>query len=96
MHGPMDTMSWFSDHGVELKVILKTKCCMFSYFLTTQCYISVKFHCSLQTEDDGRVFPLSNSSSTVIDCLMSEAKKRGGSVATTSHNFLWRSLCIII
>ncbi|CAA3005819.1 uncharacterized protein LOC111400826 isoform X1 [Olea europaea var. sylvestris] len=48
MHGPMDTMSWFSDHGVELK-----------------------------TEDDGRVFPLSNSSSTVIDCLMSEAKKRG-------------------
>lgn len=44
----MDTMSWFSERGVELK-----------------------------TEDDGRVFPISNSSSTIIDCLMSEAKKRG-------------------
>ncbi|XP_051118000.1 uncharacterized protein LOC127242483 isoform X2 [Andrographis paniculata] len=48
MHGPADTMSWFSDHGVELKVEL-----------------------------DGRVFPISNSSSTIIDCLMSEVKKRG-------------------
>ncbi|KAK3015303.1 hypothetical protein RJ639_006941 [Escallonia herrerae] len=48
MHGPMDTMSWFSDHGVELKI-----------------------------EEDGRVFPVSNSSSSVIDCLMLEAKKRG-------------------
>ncbi|TXG59052.1 hypothetical protein EZV62_016881 [Acer yangbiense] len=48
VHGPMDTMSWFSDHGVELK-----------------------------TEDDGRVFPVSNSSSSIIDCLLSEAKQRG-------------------
>lgn len=24
LHGPMDTMSWFSDHGVELKVVLRT------------------------------------------------------------------------
>ncbi|CAI9109619.1 OLC1v1009469C1 [Oldenlandia corymbosa var. corymbosa] len=48
MHSPTDTMTWFSDHGVELK-----------------------------TEDDGRVFPVSDSSSSVIDCLMSEAKKRG-------------------
>ncbi|KAL5582393.1 hypothetical protein UlMin_014835 [Ulmus minor] len=48
MHGPGDTMSWFSDHGVELKV-----------------------------EEDGRVFPVSNSSSTIIDCLMSEAKRTG-------------------
>ncbi|KAI3462961.1 hypothetical protein Pfo_019624 [Paulownia fortunei] len=48
IHGPTDTMSWFSDRGVELK-----------------------------TEIDGRVFPISDSSSTVIDCLMSEAKKRG-------------------
>ncbi|KAK4426181.1 3-dehydro-bile acid delta(4,6)-reductase [Sesamum alatum] len=47
MHGPTDTMSWFSDRGVELK-----------------------------TEVDGRVFPISNSSSTIIDCLMFEAKKR--------------------
>ncbi|KAL0285501.1 UNVERIFIED_CONTAM: putative protein YtfP [Sesamum angustifolium] len=31
----------------------------------------------LKTEVDGRVFPISNSSSTIIDCLMSEAKNRG-------------------
>ncbi|KAL8124463.1 uncharacterized protein LOC141718119 isoform X2 [Apium graveolens] len=59
-HGPMDTMSWFCDHGVELK-----------------------------TEDDGRVFPVSNSSSSVIDCLMSEVKRTGvvmqtGKVVTTA------------
>ncbi|KAJ4707517.1 FAD/NAD(P)-binding oxidoreductase family protein [Melia azedarach] len=48
LHGPMDTMSWFSDHGVELK-----------------------------TEEDGRVFPVSDSSSSVIDCLLSEVKHRG-------------------
>ncbi|KAM6549960.1 hypothetical protein CsatB_021636 [Cannabis sativa] len=48
MHGPDDTMSWFSDHGVDLKV-----------------------------EEDGRVFPVSNSSSTIIDCLMSEANRTG-------------------
>ncbi|GMN42377.1 hypothetical protein TIFTF001_011595 [Ficus carica] len=48
MHGPVDTMSWFTDHGVELKV-----------------------------EEDGRVFPVSNSSSSIIDCLMSEAEGRG-------------------
>ncbi|XP_077225285.1 uncharacterized protein LOC143858525 isoform X2 [Tasmannia lanceolata] len=47
-HGPLDTMSWFSDHGVELK-----------------------------TEDDGRVFPVSNSSSSIIDCLLLEAKRSG-------------------
>lgn len=60
MHGPEDTMSWFSDHGVKLK-----------------------------TEDDGRVFPVSNSSSSIIDCLMSEAKRIGvllqtGKVVTTA------------
>ncbi|CAJ1946908.1 unnamed protein product [Sphenostylis stenocarpa] len=48
IHGPVDTMSWFSSHGVELKV-----------------------------EDDGRVFPVSNNSSSIIDCLMSEVKQRG-------------------
>ncbi|KAE9612670.1 protein CHP00275, flavoprotein HI0933 [Lupinus albus] len=52
-HGPVDTMSWFASHGVELKI-----------------------------EDDGRVFPVSNSSSSIIDCLMSEVKKRGVSVQT--------------
>ncbi|XP_010450753.1 PREDICTED: uncharacterized protein LOC104732859 [Camelina sativa] len=47
-HGPADTMSWFSEHGVPLK-----------------------------TEDDGRVFPVSDSSSSVIDCLLNEANVRG-------------------
>ncbi|KAL7232418.1 hypothetical protein ACSBR2_010441 [Camellia fascicularis] len=60
MHGPKDTMSWFSDLGVKLK-----------------------------TEDDGRVFPVSNNSSSVVDCLLSEAKQRGvllqtGKVVTTA------------
>ncbi|XP_050223418.1 uncharacterized protein LOC126673353 [Mercurialis annua] len=53
MHGPVDTMSWFSDHGVALKI-----------------------------EDDGRVFPISNSSSTIIDCLLTEAKRKGVSLQT--------------
>ncbi|XP_020202241.1 uncharacterized protein LOC109788024 isoform X1 [Cajanus cajan] len=53
MHGPVDTMSWFASHGVELKI-----------------------------EDDGRVFPISNSSSSIIDCLMSEVKQRGVSLQT--------------
>lgn len=48
MHGPLNTMSWFSDHGVELK-----------------------------TENDGRVFPISNNSSSIIDCLLLEAKRSG-------------------
>ncbi|XP_038724326.1 uncharacterized protein YtfP isoform X2 [Tripterygium wilfordii] len=55
MHGSVDTMSWFLDHGVALK-----------------------------TEDDGRVFPVSNSSSTIIDCLSSEAKHRGVLLQTRS------------
>lgn len=32
---------------------------------------------ALKTEDDGRVFPVSNSSSSIIDCLVSEAKTKG-------------------
>ncbi|KAG8612170.1 hypothetical protein MANES_S095220v8 [Manihot esculenta] len=52
-HGPVDTMSWFSDHGVALKI-----------------------------EDDGRVFPISNSSSSIIECLLSEAKHKGVSLQT--------------
>ncbi|CAH2079944.1 unnamed protein product [Thlaspi arvense] len=47
-HGPGDTMSWFSEHGVPLKV-----------------------------EDDGRVFPVSDNSTSVIDCLLNEANIRG-------------------
>ncbi|CAB4275080.1 unnamed protein product [Prunus armeniaca] len=53
VHGPVDTMSWFSEHGVRLKI-----------------------------EDDGRVFPVSNSSSTIIDCLMSESTRLGVSLQT--------------
>ncbi len=48
-----DTMSWFNDRGVELKV-----------------------------EDDGRVFPVSDSSQTIIDCLWEEAKRLGVRVIT--------------
>uniref|UniRef100_A0A803ML42 Uncharacterized protein n=1 Tax=Chenopodium quinoa TaxID=63459 RepID=A0A803ML42_CHEQI len=36
----------------------------------------------LKTESDGRVFPVSNSSSSIIDCLMTEARKTGVSVQT--------------
>ncbi|WJX67795.1 hypothetical protein P8452_52232 [Trifolium repens] len=50
-------MSWFSSHGVELKI-----------------------------EDDGRAFPVSNSSSSVIDCLMSEVNKLGVSMQTKKIN----------
>ncbi|KAG7016151.1 ytfP [Cucurbita argyrosperma subsp. argyrosperma] len=53
VHGPIDTMSWFSNHGVQLKV-----------------------------EDDGRVFPVTNSSASIVDCLMSEAKRTGVSLQT--------------
>ncbi|KAI8533847.1 hypothetical protein RHMOL_Rhmol10G0041700 [Rhododendron molle] len=58
-HGPKDTMSWFTDHGVELK-----------------------------TEDDGRVFPASNKSSSVVNCLLSEAKQRGDNVFKSATNVL--------
>lgn len=47
-HGPKDTVTWFSCHGVQLK-----------------------------TEEDGRMFPVSDSSSTIVDCLLSEAHKNG-------------------
>ncbi|EHA8588785.1 hypothetical protein COCNU_scaffold006663G000010 [Cocos nucifera] len=49
IHGPQDTMCWFSDHGVQLK-----------------------------TEEDGRVFPVSNTSASIVDCLLSEANRSGG------------------
>ncbi|MDO7170855.1 NAD(P)/FAD-dependent oxidoreductase [Mariniflexile sp. AS56] len=41
-----DTIEWFENRGVELKI-----------------------------EEDGRMFPLSNSSQTIIDCFLNEAKK---------------------
>jgi len=42
-----DTMQWFEDRGVSLKI-----------------------------EEDGRVFPVSNSSQTIIDCFLEEIKTR--------------------
>lgn len=42
---PSDTMAWFEEKGVELKI-----------------------------EDDNRIFPQSNSSQTIIDCLVNGAK----------------------
>ncbi|MFS8032010.1 putative 3-Dehydro-bile acid delta(4,6)-reductase, HI0933-like insert domain superfamily [Helianthus anomalus] len=53
VHGPSDIMSWFSDHGVELK-----------------------------TEEDGRVFPVSDNSSSIVDCLLNEARQRGVKLQT--------------
>lgn len=41
-----DTMGWFEERGVELKI-----------------------------EDDGRIFPVTDSSQTIIDCFLREAKK---------------------
>ncbi len=41
-----DTIEWFSNHGVELKI-----------------------------EEDGRMFPISDSSQTIIDCFLNAAKK---------------------
>jgi predicted Rossmann fold flavoprotein len=35
---------------------------------------------ALKTEADGRVFPISNSSQTIIDCLLSETEKLGISI----------------
>jgi predicted Rossmann fold flavoprotein len=48
-----DTVEWFSDHGVELKI-----------------------------EDDGRMFPVSNSSQTIIDCFIQATQKLGIAVLT--------------
>ena len=43
-----DTMAWFEDRGVNLKI-----------------------------EDDGRIFPSSNSSQTIIDCFLKETERLG-------------------
>ena len=48
-----DTVEWFSNHGVELKI-----------------------------EDDGRMFPVSNSSQTIIDCFLKATEKLGIKVLT--------------
>jgi predicted Rossmann fold flavoprotein len=48
-----NTVEWFSNHGVELKI-----------------------------EDDGRMFPVSNSSQTIIDCFLEATQKLGITVLT--------------
>ena len=48
-----DTVEWFSNHGVELKI-----------------------------EDDGRMFPVSNSSQTIIDCFIQATQKLGITILT--------------
>ncbi|MGB6269462.1 MAG: NAD(P)/FAD-dependent oxidoreductase, partial [Olleya sp.] len=37
---------------------------------------------SLKIEDDGRIFPVTNNSQTIIDCFLNEAKKYGVEVLT--------------
>lgn len=48
-----DTVEWFSNHGVELKI-----------------------------EEDGRMFPVSNSSQTIINCFLEATQKLGITVLT--------------
>ncbi|MEW7277741.1 NAD(P)/FAD-dependent oxidoreductase [Aquimarina sp. 2201CG1-2-11] len=48
-----DTIEWFDNRGIELKI-----------------------------EDDGRIFPVSDSSQTIIDCFLSEAKKLNIAILT--------------
>ncbi|WP_116125273.1 NAD(P)/FAD-dependent oxidoreductase [Lewinella sp. IMCC34183] len=48
-----DTMGWFADRGVELKI-----------------------------EEDGRIFPVSDDSRTIVDCLWGEARRLGIGVVT--------------
>ncbi|AUP80199.1 BaiN/RdsA family NAD(P)/FAD-dependent oxidoreductase [Flavivirga eckloniae] len=50
----------------------------------------------LKIEDDGRIFPVSNSSQTIIDCFLNEAKKNGVEIlynhvvkSIQKHNELW-------
>lgn len=51
-----DTMGWFGDRNVELKI-----------------------------EEDGRIFPVSDSSQTIIDCLWNSAKASGVKVHTKTR-----------
>lgn len=48
-----DTIEWFEQHGVELKI-----------------------------EEDGRMFPITDSSQTIIDCFLNATKKSGVQVLT--------------
>ena len=50
---PGDTMNWYQEHGVALKI-----------------------------EDDNRIFPESNSSQSIIDCLVNECRKKNVKILT--------------
>ena len=50
---PGDTMNWYQEHGVALKI-----------------------------EDDNRIFPESNSSQSIIDCLGNECRKKNVKILT--------------
>ena len=50
---PGDTMNWYEEHGVALKI-----------------------------EDDNRIFPESNSSQSIIDCLVYECRKKNVNILT--------------
>ncbi len=50
---PGDTMNWYEEHGVALKI-----------------------------EDDNRIFPESNSSQSIIDCLVNECRKKNVIILT--------------
>ena len=52
---PADTITWFEDHGIELKA-----------------------------EADGRMFPTTDKSETIINCLIDTARERG---------VIWRTRC---
>tara|TARA_R100000935_G_C2838041_1_gene169299 strand:+ start:1377 stop:2603 length:1227 start_codon:yes stop_codon:yes gene_type:complete len=62
-----DTIAWFEERGIELKI-----------------------------EEDGRMFPVSDSSETIIDCFLSETQRLGVKILKnhsvqniTSENDLW-------
>ena len=50
---PGDTMNWYEEHGVALKI-----------------------------EDDNRIFPESNSSQSILDCLVNECRKKNVKILT--------------
>ena len=38
-HGPVDTMTWFSDHGVELKVVCYAPIRLYHMLLSLEIYL---------------------------------------------------------
>lgn len=57
-------------------------------------------HVALKTENDGRVFPVSDDSQTIIDCILQEAKKHGievkrnCKVMSIEHSTTFKITCI--